>query len=130
MWLFLWNVKNKADWFPVSDLRSETIFFVKNLSLKIDSSMARLRYTQPINITVKEVSKLNLKTIDGHPLTRDEFLLYLYDIIKMSSENMDFNYSQFFHDLRDKCEITLEEFTVFIHEISVWNIERKAMKHA
>ena len=54
MWLFLWNVKNKADWFPVSDLRLETVFFVKNLSLKIDGSKAGLRYTELINKTVKE----------------------------------------------------------------------------
>src|SRR2546429_9819077 len=46
VWLFLWNVKNKADWFPVSDLRLETVFFVKNLSLKIDGSKAGLRYTE------------------------------------------------------------------------------------
>jgi hypothetical protein len=67
---------------------------------------------------------LKLQTIDGYPLTRDEFLLYLYDIIKMSSENKDFDHSPFFNDLRNKCEITIEEFTEFLREVSVKNINK------
>jgi hypothetical protein len=72
----------------------------------------------------RKVFNLKLQTIEGYPLTRDEFLIYLYDIIKMSSENKDFNHSVFFNDLRKKCEITIEEFTGIIGEVSIKNIEK------
>jgi hypothetical protein len=42
----------------------------------------------------------------------------------MSSENKDFDHSPFFNDLRNKCEITIEEFTEFLREVSVKNINK------
>lgn len=71
---------------------------------------------------------MKLQTLEGLPLTREEFKHYLLQCMNEAAKNKDFNYPHFLFDLRNKCDMSLEELMGFINEINLVHIEKNGLK--
>jgi hypothetical protein len=61
---------------------------------------------------------MQLQTIEGKELSREEFIQYVIEILQYTSKNKDFNHYQFLYDLRVKCDMTTDEFTAILKEVN------------
>ena len=70
---------------------------------------------------------MKLQTIDGEPLSTEEFKMYMLAVLKTASTNKDFNNPQFLYDLRLKCDMTFDELLSFVHEMQVERLEKNGL---
>lgn len=61
---------------------------------------------------------MKYQTIEGEPLSREEFKKYVFEVLKLAKENEKFNHYEFLFELREMCELTSAEFTEIVKELN------------